>query len=255
MIASEREKYLLLAASGRYKKLLKQTNEIIQDALHRPGEWAISFSGGKDSTVMADLLFRNGWRGRGIYFWYSKYENQPENDQQVQWANEHYGFEIIRRKCYGAYDAWVDCGYFFAHPETKHEKSCARAISASFKSESNKFKSNFFIGMCKDESRRRKITLSQKGVIYETQTRQGLTCCPLANWTGTDIWAYIVSQGLPYLSVYDLPHWPREKIRNELTVIYCPDLVLRGEFLQYRMAYPDLFQKLCHEFPEIRQYI
>lgn len=255
MTPAEIEKYMILSRSSRFQALLERTKATIREALKIDGEWLISFSGGKDSTVMADLLYSCGWSGRGMYFWYSQYENPPENDRQVDWANSRYGFSVQKLKCYGSYDAWLECGHFFSHPETQIEKKCAGKIANSFREQSGSMSGNLFIGMCKEESRAREIALSKKGQIYQTNDRKGWTCCPLAYWTAADIWAYIVSRSLPYLSIYDLPHWSRERIRNELTVIYCPDLVLKGELLQYKLAYPELYSRLCAEFPEIRRFL
>ena len=259
MTTEDVEKYTLLSKSDRHKRLVSNTLETIHKALSNAGEWAISFSGGKDSTVLADLLSVAGWKGKGIYFVYSDYENPKENLQQVEWAGDHYGYDIHVVKRYGDYDCWKEVGHFFVIPETENEKSAMRKISNVRKTVSREFMRsnglrNLFIGMRKEESRTRQIVLRKKGMIYSTQIRDGLTCCPLANWKGSDIWAYIVSNDLPYLSIYDLPYWNRERIRNELTVISCSNAVLRGEFLQYRIAYPDLFQKLKTEFPGVMMY-
>jgi phosphoadenosine phosphosulfate reductase len=256
----EREMYLLKSKSKRFKRLVENTKEIIHQALKKEGEWIISFSGGKDSTVLADLLSKCGFKGDGIYFYYSKYENPDENTKQVKWANEYYGYNIKTVKCYGSHDAWKEVGHFFNIPTTDIEKIAAKKCCKDFKEQSERFMANgeyenIFMGLCKDESRARQISLNIKGKLYQTKFRCGWTCCPLADWTASDIWAYIVSEELPYLSVYDLSHWNREKIRNELTVLYCPDLVLKGEFLQFRMAYPNLFAEMCKEFPQIREYV
>lgn len=260
MRIEEQEKYLLIAKSTRFKKLVLRTEKIINEALELGGNWGISFSGGKDSTVLLDLLCKSGWQGKGIYFYYSKYENPEENNQQVAWANDNYNVAIQTIKCYSSYDAWIEVGRFYYLPETLEEKQFAQQVSDSFKLESERFRKennidNLFIGMCMDESRARRISLAKRGHTYYTKSREGYTCCPLSTWTAADIWAYIVSRGLHYLSVYDIPHHNRETVRNELTVLYCSSLLLKGEFLQYRLAYPQLFRELCREFPEVRKLV
>lgn len=256
----EKEKYLLMARLPTFRRKVENSMRLISEALEKEGEWVLSFSGGKDSTVLADLLSRCGWKGSGIYFWYSEFENPEENTNQVAWANQNYSYCIKKIKCYGSYDAWEETGHFFICPQTKEEKCAAKKCSSGFKNASKEFMKsngckNIFMGLCKEESRARQINLNMRGNTYFVASRGGYTCCPLSNWSGADIWAYIVSHDLPYLSIYDLAFWPRERIRNELTVLYCSDLILRGEFAQYRMAYPDLFAKLQKKFPEVKGYV
>jgi 3'-phosphoadenosine 5'-phosphosulfate sulfotransferase (PAPS reductase)/FAD synthetase len=150
-------------------------------------------------------------------------------------------------------------GHFFCDPTTPAEKEAARHANTEFKEASRCFMgehgiANMFLGLCKDESRARRIHLSMRGQIYKTKLTDGWTCCPLANWTADDIWAYIVSRDLPYLAVYDIPFFDRRTIRNELTVMYTPAIVAHGLLLQYRLAYPKLYARLKKEFPEIGLY-
>ena len=259
MTEAERETYLLAARMPGHKRKVEQALRIIRRALFMSGNWMISYSSGKDSTVLLDLLARAGWRGVGFHAVCSEYEDPPENQRQTAKANEMYDVDIHNIHCYGEYDAWREAGHFFCEPVTAEEKCVARKANSDFKKAAASFMeehsvSNIFMGLTKDESRARQITLNKRGPLYQTKSRDGWTCCPLANWSGSDIWAYIVSHDLPYLSVYDCPHFNRERIRNELTVMYCPAIVAHGELLQYRLAYPELFARLCREFPEVRKY-
>ena len=259
MTDAERETYLLAARMPGYKRKVEQALQIICRALSMPGEWMISYSSGKDSTVLLDLLIRAGWCGIGFHAVCSEFEDPPENQLQTQKVREMYDVSIHDVHCYGEYDAWREAGRFFCEPATGAERNAARRANTEFKNASKAFMwehtiSNIFMGLTKDESRARQITLNKRGPLYQTKSRGGWTCCPLANWSSRDIWAYIVSRSLPYLSVYDCPHFSRERIRNELTVMYCPAIVAHGELLQYRLTYPNLFARLCREFPEVRKY-
>jgi 3'-phosphoadenosine 5'-phosphosulfate sulfotransferase (PAPS reductase)/FAD synthetase len=255
----EREKYLLAARLPAFRRKVDRSLLLIQEALTYPGKWMISYSSGKDSTVLLDLLVSAGWKGMGFHCICSDYEDPPENQTQTERARQMYGVDIRDIYCYGEYDAWREAGHFFCDPVTETEKKVARRANTEFKKVSSQFMrengiSNMFMGLTKEESRVRSITLSARGSLYYSKGRNGWTCCPLANWTATDIWAYIVSRGLPYLSVYDTPNFSREKIRNELTVMYCPSIVAHGELLQYRLAYPELFARLQKEFPNVKRY-
>jgi phosphoadenosine phosphosulfate reductase len=259
MTDGEKEKYLLVARLPAYKRKVDKTLQDIYKALSMLGNWMICYSSGKDSTVLLDLLIRVGWCGIGAHYVCSDYEDPPENQEQAERARQMYGADIRDIHCYGEDDAWREAGHFFCEPVTDVEKKVAARANTEFKKVSDEFMrennlSNMFMGLTKDESRARRIALSIHGSLYYAKTRNGWTCCPLANWTAQDIWAYIVSRDLPYLSVYDIPHFSRERIRNELTVMYCPAIVAHGELLQYRLAYPDLYARLQKEFPEVRKY-
>jgi 3'-phosphoadenosine 5'-phosphosulfate sulfotransferase (PAPS reductase)/FAD synthetase len=258
--ADEKEKYSIAARLSTFNHKVERSISTIKKALQEhPENWMISYSSGKDSTVLLDLLISAGWRGIGFHCICSDYEDPPENQLQAEKARKMYGIDITDVHCYGEYDAWKEVGHLFCVPESAEETRTARRANTEFKKTSERFMkehqiSNIFMGLCKDESRARKINLRMRGQIYQTKSGRW-TCCPLADWTACDIWAYIISRDLPYLHVYDIPHFSREKIRNELTLLYCDYITSHGVLLQYRMAYPELFAKLRKEFPGVGNYV
>ena len=58
------------------------------------------------------------------------------------------------------------------------------------------------IGLRQQESRQRTMALRKYGMdhTYEDGRRR---VCPLSHWGTDDVWTYIVSHGLPWLSIYD----------------------------------------------------
>lgn len=63
-----------------------------------------------------------------------------------------------------------------------------------------------FVGVRKEESGNRSISVMKYGLIHQFQSgnRAGSwRVFPIGFWGWKDVWAYIVSQQLPYLSVYD----------------------------------------------------
>lgn len=91
------------------------------------------------------------------------------------------------------------------------------------------------------ESKQREIVLNQKGAIYQAKSRRSITCCPLLDFTNDDIWAYIFSNGLKYLSIYDYPCIDRRVNRNEITMLYNNAIIRNGQITYYKQMYPEFF--------------
>lgn len=59
--------------------------------------------------------------------------------------------------------------------------------------------------------------------------------------TDDDIWAYIFSNHLEYLPVYDYPYLDRRKNRNEITMLYNSAILESGMLYHYQRMYPEFF--------------
>lgn len=113
----------------------------------------------------------------------------------------------------------------------------------------------FCIGMRKAESKQRTMTLGSRGLTYFTKTRNSVTCCPIGKLTDDDIWAYIVSNNLPYLSCYDNPLFDRRKIRNELNYLCTKKAIFQGIVEKYKFIYPEIFAELRSRYEGINSYM
>lgn len=106
-----------------------------------------------------------------------------------------------------------------------------------------------YIGMRREESRNRSRLFAMRGPIYYSQGREMWTCCPLANWSGKDIWAYIITHDLAYNELYDLHPLGRERARNGAMIGTRSEKHGRLTFL--RQMYPDWWSRFVFEFPDI----
>lgn len=256
----EVEKYLLISKSKRFNNLVSKTHEIIGEALNVSRYFYLSYSSGKDSTVLIDLLSHHRWSKTAFHAVASKYEDPQENIDLSIKASDKYGVDIQIHQCFGEYDAWKEAGYFFVDPFTKGERLLASKANEDFKKVALSFGENTnlphrFMGITKSESKGREINIALRGWNYRLKNGN-LVSNPLANWKNEDIWAYIVSRELEYLSVYDKQlYQPRELIRNEFTIMYSGVSQTKEMMIKYRYSYPKLFFELSKEFPEIRNYI
>ena len=92
------------------------------------------------------------------------------------------------------------------------------------------------MGLRAEESRGRAASMRVHGEAYTYRDGQS-RLLPIAKWRTADIWAYIVTHDLPWLSIYDLygPH-----ARNGL-IGWAG--AAQGRFAFLRIYYPDAYQR------------
>lgn len=246
---NEKNMYILRSKINEYKKHIEQAKQIITESLDKSKKPILSFSSGKDSIVMLDMAVKLGFNGKLIFFKYgieTDVETPAENIELLKYYADLYGLEYCIIDCLGEVDCWEQCGRFTLFPETLEEKKIFRFTNYDYLKKINQFESAYkndltFIGMRKDESKKRKNVLSKNGAIYQTKSHQSKTCCPLLNLTNEDIWAYIFSNDLKYLSIYDYEYIDRRRNRNEITLLYNDSIIRNGAIYHYKQMYPMYF--------------
>ena len=257
-IEEEKCTYLLHAKMFSYQKRISSAIETARTALSASKKPALSFSAGKDSIVLLDVAVRAGFRGKLIFFKYgitSDIETPLENLELLKFYAKTYDLPYQIIDCLGEVDCWEKCGRFILFPETAAERQIFNQTNYDFAKKSKEFCEENeidlqLIGMRKAESARRKAVLTKKGVIYSVKSRKSITCCPLANLTSEDIWAYIFSNNLRYLSIYDYPYIDRRRNRNEITLLYNDGIIRQGMTFHYKKLYPEFFVWLKHRWGE-----
>ena len=244
--------YGLYAKLGVFRKRIKFADDIIKEALVQNDQWAVAVSGGKDSTVMLDLCFEAGWRGALFHFRYK--ETPIENTALCISLAENYGLRLDIVDVPGAFDVFEEFGFFVSAGNAAQQFAVKQMLSdykriADEFTEEKKYQ-GLFIGMRKEESKVRAITISKYGMIYQTANRKTKTCCPIALFGGKDIWAYIFSRKLPYLSIYDKTD-NREKQRSELTWLDTESLWRYGQGRKYKQMFPSQWNEYVKKWPEL----
>ncbi len=256
----ELELYRLHAKLPIYRKRLKEARELIRDALGHTGTWAVSFSGGKDSTVMLDLCYQAGWRGPVLFQTYGELETLPENREMAEWVGKYYGLEVIERQAPGELEIYDEVGHFFIEATTKEEQAAVRRWYRQAFGELSKFAyqqgwTGQFLGLRIEESEQRRMVLGHRKGLYFAKTRKMWTCCPVYRWSGRDIWAYLVTNDLPWASIYDVPGEDRERLRNDVVFLAGSGSIRHGQFAHWKRHRPELFAELARRWPEIRYFI
>lgn len=255
--------YLLHSHTTGYRKRKEEAKNIVRQAMEQyPGKWAAAYSGGKDSTVLLHTMLEAGWKGPMVLYYYSDIENPPENVEMAKMQAKKHDLELYILDCKdsSSLEAFRKLGYLFIYPATEDEKRIVEIVDTAFRKKMDTFAKDMglagtFLGLRREESYRRAILLAKSGPIYQAKSRSIATCCPLHNWSGDDIWAYIVENHLPYLACYDTPGYDRRRLRNEINLLCGKKSMSLGLMEQYKVTYPDLYKKLKLEFPEIETWI
>lgn len=258
-VNNDKQAYLLHAKLKPYISRINAAIETTRKAIEGAKTPVLSFSSGKDSVVLLDIAIRAGFRGDIVFFKYgicTDVETPSENVELLKYYADKHNIKYHILDCLGEVDCWEQCGRFILFPETLEEKRIFDRTNYDFAKQSERFcRENAvdlqIIGMRKNESARRKAVLNKKGLIYTVSSRQAVTCCSLANLTAEDIWAYIFSRNLPYLSIYDYPYIDRRQNRNEITILYNDELIRCGMMFHYRQMYPAFFAWLKQRWGEV----
>jgi len=173
------------AKRPEFQALVEETKQILKGILeaHR---CYIAFSGGKDSTVLLHLGLQIQ-PDVPVFYWDHGPWLMPRNlHQEILRNAEKLGVINLTVKSYG----------FGDNPRSREEYTpWYRAFFGTLKELMAKEGWEIAIlGMRKEEGKRRaaKIRKPPKGEAY-----------PLAEWTYRDVWGYILSRELPYLTIYD----------------------------------------------------
>lgn len=212
----------LYAQLHTYKALVRKTKGFIRWALERVERPYVACSFGKDSAVMLHLIRSIApeipvrfirWQGETEYI--DNYDEviaqwQLPNLQQIEFSRESLLDKRADRYTTAEYDA-------------------------------------FFVGLRKQESTVRRISILKHGMYYINA--QGLArICPLADWSERDISTYVLANHLPTLNTY------KQQGFDKRTASRVPraDFGIRDQFLaDLKQRDFTAYQQLLLKFPEL----
>jgi phosphoadenosine phosphosulfate reductase len=182
-----RETFRLHARMEQYEMRLHEANVAIQKAIAAARRPYVAFSGGKDSTVMLHLVLQHAPEIMVHHWDYGIYMPRPL-EEEIRSNAVRIGIRDLRIETSPLYDSNPQGPVWYRE---YFDRIVPRYIAEGF--------DRVFVGLRSEESgkRRRRIkagrSLSPIGESW-----------PIHDWTWMDVWAFIVSNELPYPSYYDV---------------------------------------------------
>lgn len=213
---------LLYAQLKPYKALVNKTIGFIRWALERVENPYVACSFGKDSAVMLHLIL------------------QQAPDIQVRFIRWKFETEFIDN-----YDEVIES---WGKLNLQQVEFSRQLLSDKRKDRYDTIgHDSYFIGLRKNESVARRITLKTHGMFYKNKAEM-IRISPLADWTEKEIAAYMYSNELPILNTYKstgIGARTSSRIPRE-------DFGIRQAFLtDLKQRDFTSYQELINHFPEI----
>ena len=198
------------------------------------GKSYVAFSGGKDSTVVFDLVRTIEPKICGIWsddeFWL------PETGDYMQRLRES-GAKIRQIQ-----ERAVHTGWFVSHADCK-----TGIVAGEYE--------GTFMGLRAQENRYRRIFLRKYGLLYQTNAQQWL-CNPIAWWKIEDVWAYIFSHDLDYNKAYDRLSQIGVPLELQRIGPFATERALGyGQIAILKKGWPGEYQRFCVRFPQVTRYV
>lgn len=182
------ETFKLWAQNKQYQEKLEGAKCLISKALSEY-KCYVAYSGGKDSTVVLHLVLQLNPNVMVLHWDYGRYYMPKEVLEEIIGIARKVGVRNLR----------IETSDLYKKLGRKAINVLGRELLGKLVPQL--YKEGYrcvFLGLRAEESIRRKLR------VKNTRILKGIKeICPLHNWTWLDVWAYIVSNNLPYLSHYD----------------------------------------------------
>lgn len=251
--AIERAAYLAHAKSKGYRRKLDSAAGLILSNT----DHCVSVSWGKDSVVMLHLAASLVSNIKAVH---GRYKTECERFEDMDAVRD----QVLKRlPCVdyreaivtGNWQMYERAGHFFLEPETPEEKQAHAGYRTQWGQDMRAMTGDkVMIGMRPEESRIRRMLVARFGADYVTKDGRS-TVLPLVGWSGQDIWAYLVSNNLPWLRIYDVSR-SRERARSDFAfgeAGVSHALMMQGQWLEWRDAYPSHFKQWVECWSDIKK--
>lgn len=236
---------LVHARLDKFSAKVERALSAIRNAL-AIGKVGISFSGGKDSTVLLHLVRSVDPQAPAVMF-----DSGSEYRSALDLARR-LGVEILHPRLslldLARYSGW----WGYRDPVDALCKWDAKCIIIDEPCETFVCRERLRVialGLRGAESKGRSWNARARGELYQHVDRTW-RLCPLAHWTTDDVWAYIASRDLDYCAAYDrMTALGIDRERQRVGPLLAADASWAGAQEIARRVEPDTMERLALEFP------
>lgn len=241
--------YEVWATLSKHKRRVEEARRALIESSHM-GPLVISSSWGKDSVALCHLAVETLGRV-DIMHVRSSYELPGGEHVEAYFRDIANVFDVPAKLSLEETVAWLQAHGLDQERTEKADAGKKRKTDAALTWVLEHGYRSQALGMRADESRSRRMCFRARGLVYQAH---GLTIAnPLGWWSTRDVWAYLVSRGLPWHRLYDLEThgFSRENLRNSgwLTWIAAPDSGGRAQWLATH--FPAQWRSALSEFPHL----
>ncbi len=251
-MSSDVRQYILWSRSPTHRARVKQAEDIFRRA-REVGPISIASSWGKDSIPLCDMAIELFGPTTTILHMASPY-SLPGYDAVVEnFTSRARVVTLSPTRTLPEYVEWCrSIGLPHERSRSAHS-GVVRQIKGNRGTEwaAEHGFSVQALGMRIAEKGPRAKLLRSRGAIYQRANGDWIVC-PMSQWTGLDVWAYILDRQLPYnRRIYDAETHglTRETIRN--TGWLSTDGAQNGRIAWLRRHFPEQYRMLVTEFPHV----
>jgi len=189
-----RKSFLMWTKTEEYHSRICEAEEIIRKAYEKISRPFVSFSGGKDSTVMLHLVLQQDSNVLVLHWDYGRYYMPREIEAEILANAQKIGAKNIR-----------------VETSIQYEKQKRKAVNVIGRDLIGRIMPKMkaegydccFLGLRAEESMKRKRR-TKTWLEYHGEHVAPANVFPIRRLKWLDVWGYIVSNGLPYPKIYDL---------------------------------------------------
>ena len=243
------------ASTQEHAHRVDEARRIIERMEEQHPAALLSWSAGKDSTVLVHLALSLGAEGR-IFSIKDDLDFPGEDDylrhlaskwgaldrldivrppfSLRRWLEDHADELVAGQDLHGSASQFADAAFYGVIRAYKEEHD-VRAT---------------YLGLRAEESQGRAKNVASRGEIYTK--RDGETVCqPLAHWVGLDVYAYLFTHEIPLLSVYRCVRLSSSPDRVRKSWWLPGAHATHGAGVWLRTYYPALWRELVTLFPAV----